>query len=260
MATVEQYQTDIFAIIVVVASVAIVVFLIVAAIYFNGLRNWSSVPGQGETTFLFWASIVLGIIFLVIVVIGLYRIFTHRAVICPGVKRRRHASPPVVEPIYSPPPVYDAFSSPMIPVANAQKPVTVTRELPDSDTSSAPMIPVSRPSAPQQQPSAPPLPSVTSGASVRTDDTPIPVANPAGIKAPAKTPPPLPSRTIPPAQTGNLAGYPSANAAPVTAGYPSANAAPSASAAPTNTSGLPTGGSTTSELNQQLLALQALMS
>lgn len=89
MPATERYQTDIFAIIVVIASIAILVFLIVSAIYFNGIQNWTTIPGSGESIFLFWTAIVLGIIFLAIIIYGLYRIFTHRAVICPKPKTRQ---------------------------------------------------------------------------------------------------------------------------------------------------------------------------
>lgn len=93
MPATERYQTDVFAIIVVIASVLVLVFLIVAAIYFNGLQNWTAIPGNGESTFLFWTAIVLGVIFLAIIIYGLYRIFTHRAVICPPLVTRVRAEP-----------------------------------------------------------------------------------------------------------------------------------------------------------------------
>lgn len=121
MPATERYQTDVFAIIVVVASIAVLVFLIVAAIYFNGIQNWTTIPGSGESTFLFWAAIVLGVIFLGIVIYGLYRIFTHRAVICPKIRTRRVAVATPVPVSASTSNIVHPIPSATIPVANSVK-------------------------------------------------------------------------------------------------------------------------------------------
>jgi len=80
MPATERYQADVFAIIVLIASVLIVVFLIIAAIYFFNLMNLKP-PSKGESTFLFWTTIVLALIFIAICIYALIHIFTHKSVV-----------------------------------------------------------------------------------------------------------------------------------------------------------------------------------
>src|SRR5437868_15269496 len=77
MAVTERYQANIFAIIVLLAAVLITVYLIVAAIYFNQLVNLKP-PSRGESTFLFWTTIALIVVFFAIIIYAIYLIFTHK--------------------------------------------------------------------------------------------------------------------------------------------------------------------------------------
>ena len=80
MAMTESYQVDIFGIVVLIGSVLMLVFLIIAAVYFYNLMNFKP-PTKGESTFLFWTSIVLAVIFFAMIIYALYHIFTHRAIL-----------------------------------------------------------------------------------------------------------------------------------------------------------------------------------
>jgi amino acid transporter len=76
MPVTERYQVDFFAILVLIASVLIIMFLIISAIYFYNFTI-SKPPTNSESTFLFWTSIILGIIFLALAIYALIRIFTY---------------------------------------------------------------------------------------------------------------------------------------------------------------------------------------
>ncbi|CAH6420783.1 Hypothetical protein HVR_LOCUS1290 [uncultured virus] len=80
MPATERYQVDIFGIVVLIATVLVLVFLIIAAIYFFNLMNLKP-PSRGESTFLFWTTVVLAIIFGIIVIYALIHIFTHKSVV-----------------------------------------------------------------------------------------------------------------------------------------------------------------------------------
>lgn len=76
MATTERYQIDYFAIVVLIVTVLVMVFLIIASVYFYNLINLKP-PTPGEASFLFWTSIVLAVMFLFLFFYALWRIFTH---------------------------------------------------------------------------------------------------------------------------------------------------------------------------------------
>lgn len=80
MPATERYQVDWFAIIVLISSILILVFLVITAIYFFNLMNLKP-PSRGESTFLFWTTIVLGIIFLAIAIFSLIKIFTYKSIV-----------------------------------------------------------------------------------------------------------------------------------------------------------------------------------
>ena len=80
MPATERYQADVFAIIVLIAAVLIVVFLIISAIYFFNLMSLKP-PSKAESTFLFWTSIVLALIFIGLAIFALIHIFTHKSVV-----------------------------------------------------------------------------------------------------------------------------------------------------------------------------------
>lgn len=77
MAVVERFQIDFFAITVLIVAVLIIVYLIIAAIYLLNLSANNKPPNQGESTFLFWTTIILGIIFLAVGIYAMIRIFTY---------------------------------------------------------------------------------------------------------------------------------------------------------------------------------------
>lgn len=80
MAVTEKYQANVFAIIVLLVAVLITAYLIVAAIYYNSLVNLRP-PSRGESTFMFWTTIVLIVIFAAIIIYSIYLIFTHKAIV-----------------------------------------------------------------------------------------------------------------------------------------------------------------------------------
>lgn len=80
MPLVERYQIDYFAVFVLVVTVLILIFLIIVAIYFMNQMRLSS-PNQHESTLLFWAAIILGILFIGILIFALIRLFTHRVAV-----------------------------------------------------------------------------------------------------------------------------------------------------------------------------------
>ena len=80
MAATERYQVDFFAIVILIVSVLVLVFLIIAAIYFMNLMNLRP-PSRTESTFLFWTAIVMSVIFLGIIIYAFIRIFTYKSII-----------------------------------------------------------------------------------------------------------------------------------------------------------------------------------
>ena len=112
MPATERYQVDVFAIVTLIVAVLIVVFLIIAAIYFSGLMNLKP-PSSGEATFLFWTSIVLAVIFVGLAVWAVIQIITHKSIVyeepfkvMPTTPTTVITSPPVTTP--GPASVYSA--------------------------------------------------------------------------------------------------------------------------------------------------------
>ena len=77
MPIVERHQVDIFAIVVLVASALIFVFLIVAAIYYMNMMNLKP-PNKTESAFLFWISVLLAVLFAGVTIYALIHLFTHK--------------------------------------------------------------------------------------------------------------------------------------------------------------------------------------
>ena len=77
----EKYQINIFAIFMMLAIVLVIAFLIASAIAFYNL-TLLKIPSIGESTFLYWSSIVLAVIFLALLIYAMVEIFTHKAVFC----------------------------------------------------------------------------------------------------------------------------------------------------------------------------------
>lgn len=75
----ETPRVHVFAIIVLLAAVAALVFFIIMAIYAYNLMKLKP-PSKTESTAVFWACIIFAIIFLAIVIYALYKIFTHKSV------------------------------------------------------------------------------------------------------------------------------------------------------------------------------------
>jgi hypothetical protein len=80
MPATERYQVDFFAIVIMIVSVLALVFLIIAAIYFMNLMNLRP-PSKTESTFLFWTSVILAVIFLGIIIYAFIRIFTYKSIV-----------------------------------------------------------------------------------------------------------------------------------------------------------------------------------
>ena len=95
MPATQRYQVDEFAIIVLIAMILILVFLIIAAIYFLNLMNLKP-PSKGESTFLFWTTLILAVVSLAIVVYAMIRIFTHKVTVFEEPQKPAQAPAPVI--------------------------------------------------------------------------------------------------------------------------------------------------------------------
>lgn len=116
MPATERYQVDWFAIIVLIATILIIVFLIIVAIYFYNLMNLKP-PSRGESTFLFWTTVILAIIFLIIAIFALVHIFTYKSIVY------EEPSPTFLQPAvtYTSPPPVPITSSTSIRMSNVPK-------------------------------------------------------------------------------------------------------------------------------------------
>ena len=131
MPATERYQVDIFAIIVLISAVLIIVFLIIAAIYYFNLMSLKP-PSKGESTFLFWTTIVLAIIFMGIAIYALIRIFTHKSVVYEEPKVSSEAKQPPPKPTTvtppSPSPTIQQTTAAPIKISNIPKTARPTNE------------------------------------------------------------------------------------------------------------------------------------
>jgi hypothetical protein len=122
MPTTERYQVDVFAIVTLIAAVLIVVFLIIAAIYFLGLMNLNP-PSSGESTFLFWTSIVLAIIFVGLGIWAIIQIITHRSVV--------YEEAPLQPSYYRPPTQSVTYPAQTTTTSYAERPTNLSTSLSD---------------------------------------------------------------------------------------------------------------------------------
>lgn len=100
MATTERYQVNVFAIVVLITAVLMLVFLIIAAIYFFNLMRLRP-PSRGESMALFWTTIILALLFLFIIVYSLIHIFTHKSLVY---EETAKPAPIVASSVVVPPP------------------------------------------------------------------------------------------------------------------------------------------------------------
>ena len=77
VATVRKYQFDTFSVIVLIVAIITAIYTIVCAVYYYRLTT-GVVAGNGEYTFLFWISLVVGLIILILTIISIIRIFTYK--------------------------------------------------------------------------------------------------------------------------------------------------------------------------------------
>ena len=70
-------MADIFAIVALIANTLVVVFLIVAAVYFYNVSNLS-IPSQGQSLFMVWTAVILAVIAFFLGIYAIYRIFTYK--------------------------------------------------------------------------------------------------------------------------------------------------------------------------------------
>jgi hypothetical protein len=80
MPVTQKYQVDIFAIIVLIVSVFIFVFLIISSVYFMNISNFNY-PSQSEALFLFWTTIILCVIIFGIIIFAFYKIYSHKSIV-----------------------------------------------------------------------------------------------------------------------------------------------------------------------------------
>jgi hypothetical protein len=132
MTTTEHYQNNWFAIIVLISSILLVIFLIMTAVCFMNLMNLKP-PSNSISSFLFWTAIILGILFFIIGMYSLYHIYTYQVVAveevlepAPPVARAIQVvkPPPKTKVIYTQPPTYTqaAKSPPKTKVIYTQPP------------------------------------------------------------------------------------------------------------------------------------------
>jgi predicted membrane protein len=134
MPATERYQADVFAIVVLITSVLIIVFLIITAIYFFNLMSLKP-PSKAESTFLFWTSIVLVLIFLGITIFSLIHIFSHKSVVYEEPKslvtpKREVVAtpPPIAPPAPVPAPVAIQTTPSPVKISNVPKSARATNE------------------------------------------------------------------------------------------------------------------------------------
>lgn len=126
MPVTERYQVDIFGIIVLITSVLMIVFLVITAIYFYHLMNLKP-PTRGESTFLFWTSIVMAIIFAAIIIYALIHIFTHKSLVYQENRQvaKTNVAPPIATPVA---PVVTAPTAPPVVISNVPQTTRVTNQ------------------------------------------------------------------------------------------------------------------------------------
>lgn len=130
MPATERYQVDIFGIIILIAAVLILVFLVIVAIYFYDLMNLKP-PTRGESTFLFWTSIVMAIIFAAIIIYAMIHIFTHKSIVYEEPNRsitRTVITPPNTLPVATPTvtPVTPRVVTPVVTPVPTSSPVLIS--------------------------------------------------------------------------------------------------------------------------------------
>lgn len=79
MSTTEAYQVDIFSIFTLIGCILVTVFLIVIAIYSYDMMNFKP-PTPGESAFIFWTALILAMIFLILSIYALIKIFTYKSI------------------------------------------------------------------------------------------------------------------------------------------------------------------------------------
>jgi ABC-type protease/lipase transport system fused ATPase/permease subunit len=80
MPATERYQADVFGIVVLITAAITIIFLIISSVYFLNLTNYK-MPSRGQSTFLFWLSIILIILIICIGVFAIIRILRHKSII-----------------------------------------------------------------------------------------------------------------------------------------------------------------------------------
>ena len=98
----ETSRVHVFAIIVLLAAVAALVFFIIMSIYAYNLMKLKP-PSKTESTAIFWASIIFAVIFLAIVIYALYKIFTHKSMVITKTPTPVVTTVPVQQTVVRPP-------------------------------------------------------------------------------------------------------------------------------------------------------------
>jgi len=80
MPVTKKNQINVFAIIVLIVSILIFVFLIISAVYYINISNFIY-PSQSESAFLFWTTIIFCVIALGIVIYAFYEIYTYKSIV-----------------------------------------------------------------------------------------------------------------------------------------------------------------------------------
>lgn len=133
----ETPRVHVFAIIVLLAAVAALVFFIIMSIYAYNLMKLKP-PSKTESIAIFWACIIFAIIFLAIVIYALYKIFTHKAV---QVSTVTTTSKPVLTPTVT------QTITPLQPIQTIQTPIRLN----NTPIPSTPQLSDLKFTSPQQQ-------------------------------------------------------------------------------------------------------------
>ena len=80
MPVTKKNQINVFAIIVLIVSILIFVFLIITAVYYSNIGNFIY-PSQSESVFLLWTTIILCVILLGIIIYAFYEIYTYKSIV-----------------------------------------------------------------------------------------------------------------------------------------------------------------------------------
>jgi hypothetical protein len=106
----QRSEVDYFAILTLLATVLVTIFLIVAALYFSSVIDLKP-PSRSESTFLLWTDVVLIIILIALMIYAMFRIFSRPKVVEVSTLPPPPAAPPAM--VYQQPIGFTGYYQPV---------------------------------------------------------------------------------------------------------------------------------------------------